>query len=79
MEVWERKELEDLKAMREASRLYRPLIATCKWFTRKEGACPLPSLPGEDYCPKHLVMSKRIIERKEKSMVERLRKALGGE
>ena len=78
MEFWVRKELEDLKAMREASRLYRPPIATCKWFTRKEGTCPLPSLPGEVYCPVHLVMSRRIMERKEKSMFERLRKVLGG-
>ena len=78
MELWERKELEDLKAMRESSKFYRPPVTTCKWFIGKGRTCPAPALPGEDYCPVHLVMSKRMMERKGKSMFERLKKALGG-
>lgn len=41
--------------------------------------CPLPTLPGEDYCPLHLVMAGRLKERFEKSLPERLGKALGKE
>jgi len=25
--------------------------------------CPLPALPGEDYCPLHLVLERRLLER----------------
>jgi len=28
--------------------------------------CPLPALPGEDFCPLHLVLGRRLLERRDK-------------
>ena len=28
--------------------------------------CPLPALPGESYCPLHLVLGRRLLERRDR-------------
>jgi hypothetical protein len=53
------------------------MFEQCKAEIKPPGAtrptrCPAPALPGQDYCPLHMVLAQRGEERQGRSMMVRL-------